>query len=72
MKRRLDRAFKSGRHGSMDDIHAMDDLNVVTKGGASEESKESDLFGFMLGEFTVAGDIESFLVPLKEWMLRQK
>jgi len=72
MKRKRNRGFKAGHHRSMDDIHAMGDLNAVTRGGASVESKEPGLFDFMSGEFTVAGDVESPLLPLKDWKILQK
>ena len=51
---------------------------MVTKRGAPVvkvipvESKEQDLFGFMAGEFAIAGDIESPLLPLKKWQVLHK
>lgn len=31
-----------------------------------------ELFGFMAGEFEILGDIESPLVPLKDWKILKK
>jgi antitoxin (DNA-binding transcriptional repressor) of toxin-antitoxin stability system len=62
----------------MDHVRATGEPVVVTKRGAPvvkvipAESQESDLFGFMTGEFIIAGDIESPLLPLKKWKVLQK
>jgi len=36
------------------------------------ETKKSNLFGFMAGEFKVIGDTEPPVVPLKHWEILQK
>jgi prevent-host-death family protein len=48
---------------------------IVTKDGKPMvkivpiEPDADDLFGFMAGEFKIAGDIESPVVPLKQWKI---
>jgi hypothetical protein len=36
------------------------------------ESQNGDLFGFMAGEFKIAGNIEAPVVPLKQWKIMKK
>lgn len=78
MKRMRGRAFKAARPNEVDDISATVDPATVSKRGISvvitvpPQSREPALFGFMAGEFTVAGDTESPVVPLKVWRNLQK
>ncbi len=78
MKQMRASAFKARCLKVMDDVRATGEPVVVTKRGAPVvkvipmESEESELFGFMAGEFVIAGDIESPLVPLKDWRVLQK
>jgi prevent-host-death family protein len=78
MKQMRASAFKARCLRVMDHVKATGEPVVVTKRGAPVvkvipvESKEQDLFGFMAGEFTVAGDIESPLLPLKKWKVLHK
>ena len=78
MKQMRASAFKARCLKVMDHVHATGEPVVVTKRGAPVvkvipvESNEADLFGFMAGEFAVAGDIESPLLPLKQWKVLQK
>ena len=78
MKQMRASAFKARCLRVMDQVRATGEPVVVTKRGAPVvkvipvESKEPELFGFMAGEFVIAGDVESPLVPLKGWKVLQK
>ncbi len=78
MKQMRASAFKARCLKVMEDVRATGEPVVVTKRGEPVvkvipvESQESDLFGFMAGEFVIAGDVESPLVPLKNWKVLQK
>jgi len=78
MKEMRASTFKARCLKVMDHVQATGEPVVVTKRGTPVvkvipvESKEHDLFGFMAGEFAIAGDIESPLVPLKQWKVLQK
>ena len=78
MKEMRASTFKARCLRVMDQVKATGEPVVVTKRGTPVvkvipvESKEHDLFGFMAGEFAIAGDIESPLVPLKQWKVLQK
>lgn len=73
MKQMRASAFKARCLRVMDQVQATGEPVVVTKRGAPVvkvipvESKESDIVGFMAGEFAIAGDIESPLLPLRNW-----
>jgi antitoxin (DNA-binding transcriptional repressor) of toxin-antitoxin stability system len=62
----------------MKEVQATGEPVVVTKRGTPvvkvvpAESDQNDLFGFMTGEFTIVGDIESPLVPAKQWGTTRK
>jgi len=62
----------------MKDIQATGEPVVVTKRGTPVVKvvpvvpEKSDLFGFMAGEFKVVGDIESPVVPQKQWEILKK
>ncbi len=66
-------AFKARCLTIMKDIQTTGEPVVVTKRGTPMvkvvpvETKKSDLFGFMAGEFKVIGDIELPVVPIKQW-----
>lgn len=65
--------FKAQCLGVMERVQSTGEPVLVTKRGTPmvkivpAESGAGDLFGFMAGEFDIIGDIESPLVPLKEW-----
>jgi len=62
----------------MKDVQATGEPVIVTKRGTPVvkvvpvESNESDLFGFMAGEFKIVGDVESPVIPLKHWEVMKK
>jgi len=62
----------------MKDIQATGEPVVVTKRGTPVVKvvpvvpEKSDLFGFMAGEFKIVGDIESPVVPQKQWEILKK
>ena len=62
----------------MDDVNATGEPVIITKRGTPVAkvvpvtSKKQDLFGFMAGEFRIVGDIESPVVPLKEWEVMRR
>jgi antitoxin (DNA-binding transcriptional repressor) of toxin-antitoxin stability system len=62
----------------MDQVRATGEPVVVTRRGAPVvkvipvESQESDIFGFMAGEFVIVGDIESRPLPLKQWKISRR
>lgn len=73
MKRMRASTFKARCLAIMNDVQATGEPVVVTKRGTPivkvipAESEKSDLFGFMAGEFRILGDIESPLVPPRQW-----
>ncbi len=56
-------------------IQATGEPVIVTKRGkpvvkvVPVESEKDDIFGFMAEKFTIVGDIESPVVPLKQWKI---
>ena len=78
MKQMRASVFKARCLNVMDHVQATGEPVVVTKRGAPVvkvvpvESKERDLLEFMAGEFVIAGDIESPLVPLRRRKVLQK
>ena len=66
-------AFKARCLKVMDDIQATGEPVVVTKRGKPVvkvipiQAENDDIFGFMAGKFDIVGDIESPVVPLKDW-----
>lgn len=70
--------FKARCLKIMNEIQSTGEPVVVTKRGAPvvkvvpAGSEPADLFGFMSGEFTIVGDIESPVVPLKDWEVLKK
>jgi prevent-host-death family protein len=71
-------AFKARCLTVMKDVQATGEPVIVTKRGTPVvkvvpvESNESDLFGFMAGEFKIVGDVESPVIPLKHWEVLKK
>ncbi len=65
--------FKARCLAVMDDVQATGEPVVITKRGAPvvkvvpADEQQDDLFGFMLGEFKIVGDIESPVLPPEKW-----
>jgi len=77
MKQMRASAFKVRCLKVMDDVQATGEPVIVTKRGKPvvklvPVESEKDLFGFMAGEFKIVGDIESPVVPLKQWKITKK
>lgn len=70
--------FKARCLSVMDDVNATGEPVIITKRGTPVAkivpvaSKKQNLFGFMAGQFRIVGDIESPVVPLKEWEVPRK
>ena len=70
--------FKARCLSVMDDVNATGEPVIITKRGTPVAklvpvtSKKQDLFGFMSGEFKIAGDIESTLVSPEAWGVMRK
>jgi prevent-host-death family protein len=66
-------AFKARCLKVMNEIHATGEPVIVTKRGKPVvkvvpiRPENDDIFGFMAGKFDIVGDIESPVVPLKDW-----
>lgn len=78
MKKMPASAFKARCLNVMKHVQATGEPVVVTKRGTPlvkvvpAEQEANGLFGFMAGEFRILGDIESPLVPLKQWKITKK
>ena len=77
MKQMRASVFKARCLTVMDDVQATGEPVIVTKRGKPvvkvvPVESENDLFGFMAGKFKIIGDIESPLVPLKQWKITKK
>jgi prevent-host-death family protein len=77
MKQMRASAFKARCLTVMDDVQATGEPVIVTKRGKPvvkvvPVESENDLFGFMAGKFKIVGDIESPVVPLKQWKITKK
>jgi len=78
MKRIHASAFKARCLAVMKRVQATGEPVLVTKRGAPlvkvvpAETGDAKLFGFMTGEFEITGDIESPVVPLKDWKITRK
>lgn len=78
MKQMRASVFKARCLSVMDDIQATGEPVVVTKRGkpvvkvVPVESKKDDIFGFMAGKFKIVGDIESPVVPLRQWKITRE
>ena len=71
-------AFKARCLAVMDDVQATGEPVIVTKRGKPVvkvvpiKPENDDIFGFMAGKFKIVGDIESPVVPLKQWKIMKK
>ena len=78
MKQMRASVFKARCLAVMDDVQATGEPVVVTKRGkpvvkvVPAARDNGDLFGFMVGRMKIVGDIESPVVPLKEWKVLKK
>ncbi len=77
MKQMRASVFKARCLTVMDDVQATGEPVIVTKRGKPvvkvvPVEAENDLFGFMAGKFKIVGDIESPVVPLKQWKITKK
>ena len=75
MKQMRASVFKARCLSVMDDVHETGEPVIVTKRGKAVvkvvpvKQESDDIFGFMKGEFKIVGDIESPVVPLKDWKI---
>jgi antitoxin (DNA-binding transcriptional repressor) of toxin-antitoxin stability system len=78
MKRMRAGVFKARCLSVMDDVQASGEPVVITKRGKPVvklvpiRKDNSDIFGFMAGEFEIVGDIVSPAVPLRDWTILKK
>ena len=78
MKRMPASAFKTKCLSVMDDVQATGEPVLVTKRGKPvvkvipAEPEKDDIFGFMAEKGSILGDIESPVVPLKDWKIMKK
>jgi prevent-host-death family protein len=70
--------FKACCLSVMDDVNATGEPVIITKRGTPVAkivpvaSKKQDLFGFMVGQFKIVGNIESPVVSLEAWEVMRK
>jgi prevent-host-death family protein len=78
MKRMRAGDFKARCLATMNEVRTTGEPVVVTKRGKPWvkvipfTADNSDIFGFMAGRMTILGDIESPVVPLKDWKILKK
>jgi prevent-host-death family protein len=78
MKRMQASAFKARCLAVMDDVQATGEPVIVTKRGKPVvkiipiKPEKDDIFGSMADEVKIIGDIESPVVPLKDWKIMRK
>ncbi len=78
MKQMRASAFKARCLAVMDDVQATGEPVIVTKRGKPvvkvipAEPEKSDILGFMAEKGKIIGDIESPVVPLKDWKIMKK
>jgi len=78
MKQMPASAFKARCLSVMDDVQATGEPLIVTKRGkpvvkvVPVKPEKDDIFGSMSGEVKIVGDIESPVVPLKNWKITRK
>ena len=78
MRRMAAGTFKAHCLRVIKEVQATGEPVVITKRGAPIAqvapiaAGTGDVFGFMAGEFKVIGDIESPVVPLKQWEIMKK
>lgn len=70
--------FKARCLATINNVRATGEPVLVTKRGQPwvrvipAAVDTDDIFGFMAGEFEILGDIESPVVPLKDWKILRK
>ncbi|HEV2521145.1 MAG TPA: type II toxin-antitoxin system prevent-host-death family antitoxin [Candidatus Acidoferrales bacterium] len=75
MKQMRASVFKARCLTVMNDVQATGEPVVVTKRGkpvvkvVPVKPENDDIFGFMADKFDIVGDIESPVVPLKDWKI---
>lgn len=75
MKQMRASVFKARCLAVMDAIQATGEPVIVTKRGRPVvkvvpiKAERHDIFGFMADKFDIVGDIESPVVPLKDWKI---
>jgi prevent-host-death family protein len=75
MKQMRASIFKARCLAVMDDVQATGEPVIVTKRGKPVvkivpiRPEKDDIFGFMADKFDIVGDIESPVVPLKDWKI---
>jgi prevent-host-death family protein len=75
MKQMRASTFKARCLAVMDDVQATGEPVIVTKRGKPVvkvipiKPEKDDIFGFMAGKAEIIGDIESPVVPLKDWKI---
>lgn len=75
MKQMRASVFKARCLAVMDDVQATGEPVIVTKRGKpvvkviAIKPENDDIFGFMAGKAKIIGDIESPVVPLKDWKI---
>jgi prevent-host-death family protein len=75
MKQMQASAFKARCLSVMDDVQATGEPVIVTKRGkpvvklVPVKQESDDIFGSMASEVRIVGDIESPVVPLKDWKI---
>ena len=73
MKRMAAGHFKTHCLAVMDEVEAKREPVVITKHGKPVaklvpiDTKEDDIFGFMIGKGRICGDVVSPVLSLKEW-----
>lgn len=78
MKQMRASVFKARCLSVMDDIEATGEAVVVTKRGkpvvkvVPVKPENDDIFGSMAADVKIVGDIESPVVPLKQWKITRK
>lgn len=78
MKQMRASVFKARCLSVMDDIKATGEAVVVTKRGkpvvkvVPVKPENDDIFGSMAADVKIVGDIESPVVPLKQWKITRK
>lgn len=78
MKKMAAGKFKTHCLAVMDDVLATGEPVVITKRGrpvvkvVSADTEDSEIFGFLSGQFKITGDIQSPLVPLSAWKVTKK
>ena len=78
MKQMRASTFKTRCLSVMDDVQATGEPVIVTKRGkpvvkvVPVKPENDDIFGSMSADVKIVGDIESPVVPLKDWKITRK